>query len=156
MNKLLLTGLAISWRVDYDENGVAIGKHVAIHIAAEEAAPFGKRLGANLMLTETMLEHIKVNKAPWYQWIDVECQHIVKGFALKAAQENIEMSPLDFITPLRTQLDIDMKKFCENGMPWYHTFYLIKTIKPGETWLNEDGTPHRQVTEPEVVIIKAD
>ena len=156
MSKLLLTGLSISWRVDYDENGVAIGKHVAIHVNAEEAAPFGKRLGANLMLTETMLEHIKVNEAPWQQWIDGECKRIVHGFALKAAQENIEMNPLDFIVPMRTQLDIGMKRFCENDMPWYHTFYLIKTIKPGETWLNEDGTPHRQVTEPEVVIIKAD
>ena len=156
MSKLLLTGLSISWRVDYDENGVAIGKHVAIHVNAEEAAPFGKRLGANLMLTETMLEHIKVNEVLWQQWIDGECKRIVHGFALKAAQENIEMNPLDFIVPMRTQLDIGMKRFCENDIPWYHTFYIIKTIKPGETWLNEDDTPHRQVTEPEVVIIKAD
>lgn len=156
MSKLLLTGLSVSWRVDYDENGVAIGKHVAIFATAEEAVPFGKRLGANMMLSEQMLEQIKMNETLWHQWIDAECKHIVKGFWLKAQKENIEMDIGDFIVPLRTQLDIGMKRFCESDMPWYHTFYLIKTIKPGEIWLNEDGTPHRTVIEPEVVIIKAD
>ena len=156
MNKLLLTGLAISWRVDYDEKGEAKGKHVAIFADAREVAPFGRRLGANVMMSETLLEQVKVNETLFNSWVDVESQHIVKGFALKGSQLGLEVSVPDMLIPLREQLSIGMKKFCEDDMPWYHTFYLIKTIKPGETWLNEDGTPYREVTEPEVVVIKAD
>ena len=167
MNKLLLTGLSISWRVDYDEKGEAKCTHVAIRVNAEEAAPFGKRLGANLMLTETMLEHIKANEVSWQQWIDEECKRISYGFALKAAQENMEMNPLEFIVPMRTQLKIGMKRFCETGMPWCHTFYLIKTIKPGETIVDDihisledlertcEGFVNNS-KEPKVIVIKAD
>jgi hypothetical protein len=167
MNKLLLTGLSISWRVDYDEKGEAIGKHVVIRFNAEEAAPFGKRLGANLMLTETMLNQIKVNEALWKQWIDDECKYIVHSFALKAAQENIEMKPLDFIVPMRTQLDIGMKRFCENERPWHHMFYLIKTLKPCETIIDDTHISFKDLdstcegfannsNEPKVIVIKAD
>jgi hypothetical protein len=167
MNKLLLTGLSISWRVDYDEKGEAIGKHVAICVNAEEAAPFGKRLGANLMLTEAMLNQIKVNEALWKQWIDEECKRILHGFAFKAAQENIEMNPLDFIVPMRTQLDIGIKRFCENERPWHHIFYLIKTLKPGETIIDDIHISLKDLestcegfintgNEPKVIVIKAD
>ena len=156
MNKLLLTGLAISWRVDYDEKGEAKGKHVAICADAREVAPFGRRLGANMMMSEPMLEQVKVNETLFNSWVDVESKHIVKGFALKGLQLGLEVNVPDMLVPLREQLANGLKQFCENDMPWYHTFYLIKTIKPGETWLNDDGTPYREVTEPEVVIIKAD
>jgi hypothetical protein len=156
MNKLLLTGLAISWRVDYDEKGEAKGKHVAISADAREVAPFGRRLGANMLMSETMLEQVKVNETLFNRWVDAESKHIVKGFALKGSQLGLEVSVPDMIIPLREQLSIGLKRFCENDMPWYHTFYLIKTVKPGETWLNEDGTPYREVTETEVVIVKAD
>ena len=156
MNKLLLTGLAISWRVDYDEKGEAKGKHVAICADAREVAPFGRRLGANMMMSEPMLEQVKVNETLFNSWVDAESKHIVKGFALKGLQLGLEVNVPDMLVPLREQLANGLKQFCENDMPWYHTFYLIKTIKPGETWLNDDGTPYREVTEPEVVIIKAD
>ena len=156
MNKLLLTGLAISWRVDYDEKGEEKGKHVAIYADAREVAPFGSRLGANMMMSETMLEQVKVNETLFNSWVDAESKHIVKGFALKGSQLGLEVSVPDMLIPFREQLANGMKRFCENDMPWYHTFYLIKTIKPGETWLNDDGTPYREVTEPEVVVIKAD
>lgn len=156
MNKLLLTGLAISWRVDYDEKGEAKGKHVAISADAREVAPFGRRLGANMMMSEAMLEQVKVNETLFNSWVDVESKHIVKGFALKGSQLGLEVNVPDMLMPLREQLANGLKQFCENDMPWYHTFYLIKTIKPGETWLNDDGTPYREVTEPEVVVIKAD
>jgi hypothetical protein len=156
MNKLLLTGLAISWRVDYDEKGEAKSRHVAISADAREVAPFGRRLGANVMMSETLLEQVKVNETLFNSWVDAESKHIVKGFALKGSQLGLEVSVPDMLIHLREQLSIGLKRFCENDMPWYHTFYLIKTIKPGETWLNEDGTPYREVTEPEVVVIKAD
>ena len=156
MNKILLTGLAISWRVDYDEKGEAKGKHVAIYADAREVAPFGRRLGANMMMSETMLEQVKVNETLFNSWVDAESKHIVKGFALKGSQLGLEVNVPDMLMPLREQLANGLKQFCENDMPWYHTFYLIKTIKPGETWLNDDGTPYREVTEPEVVVIKAD
>ena len=156
MNKLLLTGLSISWRVDYDEKGEAKGRHVAIFAEAREVAPFGRRLGANMMMSETMLEQVKVNETLFNSWIDAVSQHIVKGLGLKGAQLCLEVNTTDMLIPLREQLSIGLKQFCEDDMPWYHTFYLIKTVKPGETWLNEDGTPYREVTEPEVVVIKAD
>lgn len=156
MNKLLLTGLAISWRVDYDEKGEAKGTHVAISADAREVAPFGRRLGANMMMSEAMLEQVKVNETLFNSWVDVESKHIVKGFALKGLQLGLDVNVPDMLMPLREQLANGLKQLCENDMPWYHTFYLIKTIKPGETWLNDDGTPYREVTEPEVVIIKAD
>lgn len=156
MNKILLTGLAISWRVDYDEKGEAKGKHVAIYADAREVAPFGRRLGANMMMSEPMLEQVKVNETLFNSWVDAESKHIVKGFALKGSQLGLEVNVPDMLIPLRGQLANGLKQFCENDMPWYHTFYLIKTIKPGETWLNDDGTPYREVTEPEVVVIKAD
>ena len=156
MNKILLTGLAISWRVDYDEKGEAKGKHVAIYADAREVAPFGRRLGANMIMSEVMLEQVKMNETLFNSWVDVESKHIVKGFALKGSQLGLEVNVPDILIHLREQLSIGLKQFCENDMPWYHTFYLIKTIKPGETWLNDDGTPYREVTEPEVVVIKAD
>ena len=156
MNKILLTGLAISWRVDYDEKGEAKGKHVAIYADAREVAPFGRRLGANMMMSETMLEQVKVNETLFNSWVDAESKHIVKGFALKGSQLGLEVNVPDMLVPLREQLANGLKRFCKNDMPWYHTFYLVKTIKPGETWLNDDGTPYREVTEPEVVVIKAD
>ena len=83
-------------------------------------------------------------------------EDIVKRFALKGSQLGLEVNVPDMLIPLREQLANGLKRFSENDMPWYHTFYLIKTIKPGETWLNDDGTPYREVTEPEVVVIKAD
>ena len=156
MNKILLTGLAISWRVDYDEKGEAKGKHVAIYADAREVAPFGRRLGANMMMSEAMLEQVKMNETLFNSWVDAESKHIVKGFALKGSQLGLEVNVPDILMPLREQLANGLKRFCENDMPWYHTFNLIKTIKPGETWLNDDGTPYREVTEPEVVVIKAD
>ena len=156
MNKILLTGMAISWRVDYDEKGEAKGKHVAIYADAREVAPFGRRLGANMMMSEPMLEQVKVNETLFNSWVDAESKHILKSFALKGSQLGLEVSVPDMLIPLREQLANGLKQFCENDMPWYHTFYLIKTIKPGETWLNDDGTPYREVTEPEVVVIKAD
>ena len=156
MNKILLTGLAISWRVDYDEKGEAKGTHVAISADAREVAPFGRRLGANMMMSEAMFEQVKVNETLFNSWVDAESKHIVKGFALKGSQLGLEVNVPDMLIPLREQLANGLKQFCENDMPWYHTFYLIKTIKPGETWLNDDGTPYREVTEPEVVVIKAD
>lgn len=156
MSKLLLTGLSIAWRVDCDENGEAVGRHVAIFANAEETAPNGRRLGANMMMSEVMLEQIKVNETLFNSWVYAESKHIVKGFALKGSQLGLEVNVPDMLVPLREQLANGLKRFCENDMPWYHTFYLIKTIKPGETWLNDDGTPYREVTEPEVVVIKAD
>ena len=156
MNKILLTGLAISWRVDYDEKGEAKGKHVAIYADAREVAPFGRRLGANMMMSEAMLEQVKMNETLFNSWVDAESKHIVKGFALKGSQLGLEVNVPDMLMPLREQLANGLKRFCEKDMPWYHTFYLIKTIKPGETWLNDDGTSYREVTEPEVVVIKAD
>lgn len=156
MNKLLLTGLAISWRVDYDEKGEAKGKHVDIWADAREIAPFGRRLGAYIMMSEPMLEQAKVNETLFNNWVDAESRHIVKGFALKGSLLGLEVNVPDMLIPLREQLSIGLKRFCENNRSWYHTFYLIQTIKPGKTWLNDDGTPYREVTEPEVVIIKAD
>lgn len=155
MNKLLLTGLAISWRVDYDEKGEAKGKHVAISADAREVAPFGRRLGVNMMMSETMLEQVKMNETLLNNWVDAESKHIVKGFAMKGSQLGLEVSVPDMLIPLREQLSVGLKRFCKNDRPWYHTFCLIKTIKPGETWLIDDGTPCREVTEPEVVVIKA-
>ena len=109
-----------------------------------------------MMMSEVMLEQIKVNETLFNSWVDAESKHIVKGFALKGSQLGLEVNVPDMLVPLREQLANGLKRFCENDMPWYHTFYLIKTIKPGETWLNDDGTPYREVTEPEVVVIKAD
>ena len=109
-----------------------------------------------MMMSETMLEQVKVNETLFNSWVDAESKHIVKGFALKGSQLGLEVNVPDMLMPLREQLAKGLKRFCENDMPWYHTFYLIKTIKPGETWLDDDGTPYREVTEPEVVVIKAD
>jgi hypothetical protein len=167
MNKLLLTGLAISWRVDYDEKGEAKSRHVAISADAREVAPFGRRLGANVMMSETLLEQVKVNETLFNSWVDVESQHIVKGFALKGSQLCLEVNTTDIFISLREQLSIGMKQFCENDMPWYHTFYLIKTIKPGETFIDDthinledlESTCEGFINngdEPKVVVIKAD
>ena len=167
MNKLLLTGLAISWRVDYDEKGEAKGKHVAISADAREVALFGRRLGANVMISETMLEQVKVNETLFNRWIDAVSQHIVKGLGLKGAQLCLEVNTTDIFISLREQLSIGMKQFCENDMPWYHTFYLIKTVKPGETFIDDthinledlestcEGFTNNS-DEPKVVVIKAD
>jgi hypothetical protein len=167
MNKILLTGLAISWRVDYDEKGEAKGKHVAIYADAREVAPFGKRLGANMMMSETMLEQVKVNESLFNSWVNAESKHIVKGFALKGSQLGLEVNVPDMLIPLREQLSIGLKQFCEDDMPWYHTFYLIKTIKPGETFIDDthinledlESTCEGFINnsdEPKVVVIKAD
>jgi hypothetical protein len=149
MNNLLLTGLAISWRVDYDEKGEAKDKYVAISADAREVAPFGRRLGANIMMSEPMLEQVKVDETLFNSWVDVESKHILKGFALKGSQLGLEVSVPDMLMPLREQLANGLKQFCENGMPWYHTFYLIKTIKPGEMFINNSD-------EPKVIVIKTD
>ena len=167
MNKLLLTGLVISWCVDYDEKGEAKGKHVAISADAREVAPFGRRLGANMMMSEPMLEQVKVNETLFNNWVDVESKHIVKGFALKGSQLGLEVSVPDMLIPLREQLANGLKQFCENDMPWYHTFYLIKTIKPGETFIDDTHINLEDLestcegfinngNEPKVIVIKAD
>jgi len=167
MNKLLLTGMAISWRVDYDEKGEAKGKYVAIFAEAREVAPFGRRLDANMMMSETMLEQVKVNETLFNSWIDAESKHIVKGFLLKGSQLGLEVNMTDIFISLREQLSIGMKQFCEDDMPWYHTFYLIKTIKPGETFIDDthinledlESTCEGYINngdEPKVVVIKAD
>jgi hypothetical protein len=167
MNKLLLTGLAISWRVDYDEKGEAKGRHVAISADAREVAPFGRRLGANMLMSETMFEQVKVNETLFNSWIDAESKHIVKGFLLKGSQLCLEVNTTDIFISLREQLSIGMKQFCENDMPWYHTFYLIKTIKPGETFIDDTHINPEELEstcegfinngdEPKVVVIKAD
>lgn len=137
MNKLLLTGLAISWRVDYNKKGEAFGKHVAIYADAMEVAPFGRRLGANIMMSEAMLEQVKVNKTLFNSWVDVESQHIVKGFVLKGSQLGLEVNVPDMLIPLREQLSNGLKRFSETDMPWYHMFYLIKTLKPLETFIDD-------------------
>jgi hypothetical protein len=167
MNKLLLTGLAISWRVDYDEKGVAKGRHVAISADAREVALFGRRLGTNVMISETMLEQVKVNETLFNSWIDAVSKHIVKGLGLKGAQLCLEVNTTDVFISLREQLSIGMKQFCENDMPWYHTFYIIKTIKPGETFIDDthinledlESTCEGFINnsdEPKVVVIKVD
>lgn len=167
MNKLLLTGIAISWRVDYDEKGEAKGRHVAISADAREVALFGRRLGANMMMSEPMLEQIKVNETMFNRWIDAESQHIVKDFALKGLQLGLDVNVPDTLIPLREQLNIGLKRFCENDMPWYHTFYLIKTLKPGETFIDDthidledlESTCEGVINnsdEPKVIVIKAD
>ena len=167
MNKLLLTGLAISWCVDYDEKGQAKDKHVAISAEAREVAPFGRRLNANLMMSETMLEYVKVKETLFNRWVVAESYHIVKGFALKGLQLGLEVSVPDMLIPLREQLTNGLKQFCENDMPWYHTFYLIKTIKPGETFIDDthidledlESTCEGYInngTEPKVIVIKAE
>jgi len=167
MNKLLLTGLAISWRVDYDEKGEAIDKYVAISVDAREVVPFGRRLGANIKMSEALLEQVKVNETLFNNWVDVESQHIVKGFALKGSQLGLEVNVPDMLMPLREQLTNGLKQFCENDMPWYHTFYLIKTIKPGETFIDDthidledlESTCEGYInngTEPKVIVIKAE
>ena len=167
MNKLLLTGLAISWRVDYDEKGEAKGKHVAICADAREVAPFGRRLGANMMMSEPMLEQVKVNETLFNSWIDAESKHIVKGFALKGLQLGLEVNVPDMLVPLREQLANGLKQFCENDMPWYHTFYLIKTLKPGERFIDDTHIDFEDLestcegyvnnnNEPKVIVIKAD
>jgi len=166
MNKLLLTGLSISWRVDYDEKDEAKGTHVAISADAMEVAPFGRRLGVNVMMSETMLEQIKVNETLFNSWVYGESQHIMNCLALKGSQLGLESVP-DMLVPLREQLSIGMKKFCENDMPWYHTFYLIKTVKPGVTFIDDfhielyemDSTCEgfaNNSNEPKVIVIKAD
>ena len=167
MNKILLTGLAISWRVDYDEKGEAKGKHVAIYADAREVAPFGRRLGANMMMSEAMFEQVKVNETLFNSWVDAESKHIVKGFALKGSQLGLEVNVPDMLIPLREQLANGLKQFCENDMPWYHTFYLIKTIKPGETFIDDTHIELNDLestcegfvnnsNEPKVIVIKAD
>lgn len=158
MNKILLTGLAISWRVDYDEKGEAKGKYVAIFADAREVAPFGRRLDANMMMSEPMLEQVKVNETLFNSWVDAETQHIVKGFALKGLQLGLEVSVPDMLIPLREQLNIGLKQFCENDMPWYHTFYLINTIKPGEMFIDDTHIELvvNNSNEPKVIVIKAD
>ena len=167
MNKLLLTGLAISWRVDYDEEGEAKGKRVVISTDAREVAPFGRRLGANVMMSETMLEQVKVNETLFNGWVDAESQHIVKGIAMKGSQLGLEVNVPDMLIPLREQLSIGMKQLCENDMPWYHTFYLIQTIKPGEVFVDDTHIELENLedtcegfinnsNEPKVIVIKAD
>lgn len=156
MSKILPTTLSISWRVEYNENGEATGRHVAICANAEEAAPFGRRIGTNMMLSSAMLEQIKINEPMFEQWVECETNLIVKGFALKAAQEHLDMKPTDFIVPIRTQLTIGMKRFCEDGMPWHHIFYTINTIRPGDTLRKKDGSAFMNVIDPMFVIVKAD
>lgn len=167
MNKILLTGLTISWRVDYDEKGEAKGKRVAISADAREVAPFGRRLGANMTMSETLLNQVKVNETLFNSWVDAESQHIVRGFALKGSQLGLKVSVPDMLMPLREQLANGLKQFCENDMPWYHIFHLIKTIKPGETLIDDthialgdlESTCEGFVNnsnEPKVIVIKAD
>lgn len=167
MNKLLLTGLAISWRVDYDEKGEAKGTHVAMSADAREVAPFGRRLDANMMMSEAMLEQVKVNETLFNSWVDAESKHIVKGFALKGSQLGLEVNVPDMLISLREQLANGLKQFCENDMPWYHTFYLIKTIKPGETFIDDTHITFEDLestcegfinngNESKVMVIKAD
>ena len=167
MNKLLLTGLAISWRVDYDEKDEAKGRHVAIHVDAMEVAPFGRRLGSNIMMSEAMLDQIKVNEMLFNSWVDTESQNIVKSFALKGSQLGLEVNVPDMLVPLREQLDNGLKRFCESDMPWHHTCYLIKTLKPNETLIDDthidfgdlestcEGFANNS-NEPKVIVIKAD
>lgn len=167
MSKLLLTGLSIAWRVDYDENGEAVGRHVAIFTNAEETAPNGKRFGANMRMSRVMLDQIKINEQLFKQWVEAESNHIVKGFAMKAYQTGIEVNIPDMLIPLRKQLAEGMKSFCETDIPWYHTFYIIKTIKPGESVIDDthinlkdlgdtcDGFINTS-KEPKVFIFKAD
>jgi hypothetical protein len=167
MSKLLLTGLSIAWRVDYDENGKAVGRHVAIFANAEEAAPNGKRFGANMRMSRVMLDQIKINEQLFKEWVEAESNHIVKGFSIRAYQAGIEVNIPDMLIPLREQLTEGMKSFCENDMPWYHTFYIIKTLKPGESVIDDthidlkdpsdtcDGFINTS-NEPKVFIFKAD
>lgn len=168
MNKILLTGLSILWRVDYDEKGKAKGKHVDISSDAMEVAPFGRRLGVNVMMSEAMLEQIKVDEKLFNSWVDAESQHIVRGFAQKCSQLVLGVNEADMFIALREQLDNGLKRFCENDMPWFHTFFLIKTLKPGETFIDDthlaledlestcEGFVNTSSILPKVVVIKAD
>ena len=167
MNKILLTGLTISWRVDYDKKGEAKGKYVAISADAGEVAPFGRRLGANTMMSEMLFKQAKVNERLFNSWVDAESKYIVKCFALEGLQLGLEVNVPDMLIPLREQLANGLKQFCENDMPWYHIFYLINTIKPGETFIDDTHIAFEDLestckgfinngNEPKVIVIKAD
>ena len=167
MNKLLLTGLSISWRADYDEKDEVKNKYVVISADAREVAPFGRWLGANIMISEAMFEQVKMNETLFNSLADAESKHIVKSFALKGLQLSLEVNVLDMFIPLREQLANGLKQFCENDMPWYHTFYLIKTIKPDKTFIDDTHIDFKDLesacegfinssNEPKVIVIKVD
>ena len=157
MKEVLPIGCSICWRCRYDEQGEVVGKFVLISIQANVKEIDGNRFATNHEMSEAMFNNVKDNEPIRGSYIEHICLRFHKGiieYALKKGEEYV--LPEGEYSHLKQELLKGMSIFCEKEMPWYHTFYIIKTIKPGETWLNEDGTPHRQVTKPEVVIIKAD
>lgn len=157
MKEVILTGCAISWRVRYDEKGDAIGKFVMINIEAVVKEIFGNRFATNHEMSEAMFNNVKDNELRRGSYIEHICLRFHKGiieYAIKQGEE-INLAEGQYAHLKQTLLK-GMSKFCENEMPWYHTFHLVKTLKPGDHWLDEQGHPVAPVTEPTLVIVKAD
>ena len=156
ISKLILTDISVSWRVDYDEKGEPKGKHVALFASASENVPNGRRIGGQVSMSEQMFDSVQHDPMLLQKWVFAEVKHLWVGLAMKSNDLGIDIDVSEVYTPMVQKFLEGMTKFCENEMPWYHTFYLVKTIMPGRTWLNEDGTPAEPVTEPTLVIVKAD
>ena len=157
MKEVILIGCSINWLVRYDENGEAVGKYIGISIQSTTKEVDGKRIGTNIQMSEAMFDQVKDNEQLRSTYAEHVCLQFHKGsiaYALKHGGEIV--LPEGQYSHLKQTLIEGLSKFCGNEMPWYHTFHLVKTLHPGDHWLDEEGHPVAPVTEPTLVIVKAD
>ena len=157
MKEVLPIGCSIGWRCRYDERGEVTGKFVLISIQANVKEIDGNRFATNHEMSEAMFNNVKDNEPIRNSYVEHVCLRFHKGiieYAIKQGEEYV--LPEGQYSHLKQTLLEGMSKFIEKEMPWYHTFYLMKTLHPGEHWLDENGHPVSPVEEPTLVIVKAD
>lgn len=156
IRKLILTDISISWRVDYGKDGEPCGKHVAFLASAIENVPNGRRVVGATSMSQDVFASVAADFTPRQKWVFDEIKHLWVDMAMKSNDLGIDIDVRETYTPMVQRFLEGLDRFCKNELPWYHTFFLVKTVMPGSTWLNEDGTPGEPVKEPTLMVIKAD
>lgn len=156
ITKLILTDISISWRVDYDKKGEPCGRHVAFLASAIETVPNGRRVVGQVSMGQDVFNSVSADCTIRQKWVFDEIKHLWVEMAMKSNDIGIDIDVREIYTPMVQRFLEGFDRFYENESPWYHTFFLVKTVMPGSTWLNEDGTPAEPVKKPTLMVIKAD
>ena len=156
ITKLILTDISISWRVDYDKKGEPSGRHVAFLASAIENVPNGRRVVGHVSMSQDVFNSVAADCTIRQKWVFDEIKHLWVEMAMKSNDIGIDIDVREIYTPMVQRFLEGLDRFCEDESPWYHTFFLVKTVMPGSTWLNEDGTPAEPVKKPTLMVIKAD
>ena len=155
ISKMILTDIGISWRVDYDEKGEACGKHVAFIANCIENVPNGKRIAGQVIMSESIFTRCVNDPDLCQKWMFAEIKHLWMGLAMKSNDLGIDIDVSEVYTPMIQKFFEGFERFSQNEMPWFHVFYLVRTLKPGNKWIHADGTTE-EIKEEIVAIVKAD